>query len=372
MRLKGMGRTAAAAICALLSICSLGCGEKTAQAQEPFCRSFDFAAVQTSDCQDRSALTYYSEGGDILCSRTIDYGNLSDIFKPGIVKGSTVYLFPEGKSPQRGAHCVLAIDLNNGMQRIYELGEKETRVLGMAANEDHLYVSSNLNGVSTVSKCSILSGKRASKEMEGCIIDHLYAGEDTVYAFGCQLEDETYSLYELDADSLRVLHRTDLNTPLGPADTLQKGDTLYFSLSADLENYPQSRTRLGCYDTRNKRVKWMDFSGHRALKDIRECENLLFLSHTQLPEGTGHEVTVLDPKTGSRKEFSFNEDIAQMEVRGDRIYFLSYRGQQAEGTVTQYRYTGNSFKKVCTVRIKANRGRGDFYIGSFWLKGELQ
>lgn len=372
MRLKGIGRIAAAAICALLTICSFGCKERAVQVQEPFCRSFDFAAVQTSDSQDESSITYYSERGDILCYRTIDYGNLSDIFKPGIVKGSIAYLSPEGKSPQRGAHCVLAIDLNSGMQRIYEFGEKETRMLGITANERCLYVSSNLNGVSTVSKCSILSGKRTSRDIAGCIIDRLYAGENKVYGFGFRLEDETYILYELDADSLRVLHRIDLKTPLGPADVLQKGDILYFSISADLENYPKSRTRLGCYDTRNKKVMWLDFSSHKALKDIREYENLLFLSHTQLPEGTGHGVTVLNPKTGSRREFSFPENIAQMELRGDQVYFLSYSGQQTEGTIAQYRYTGDSFKKVRTVRIKAKQGKGDFYIGSFWLRGKLQ
>lgn len=370
MRLKRIRTTATAIICALLVTCSFGCGEKAEQ--EPFCQNFDFTTVQTSDIQDKSILTYYSEEGNSLCRRTINYGNLSDIFKPGIVRGNTVYLSPEGRSPQRGEHCILAIDLNSGTQRLYEFDKKETRILGMAVNKRYLYVSSNLNGVSTISKCSILSGERVSKEITGCIIDYLYAGEDTVYAFGCQIEDETYTLYELDADSLKVLHRTELDIPLGPADALQKDDILYFSVSADLENYPKSRTRLGCYNTRNQQVKWMNFSGHEALKDIRGYENLLFISHTQLPEGTGHEITVLDLSTGRKKEFSFKENIAQMQIRKDHIYFLSYSGQQADGAITQYQYTGDSFKKVRTVKIKEKQGKGDFYIGSFWLKGELQ
>lgn len=368
MRAKGIGRTAAAVICALLTICGSGCGGKAAQTREPFCRTFDFAVVQTSDCRDKSILTYYSQKGDILCRRTVDYGNLSDIFKPGLVKNSVVYFSPEGRSPRREEHCILAINLNSGRQQIYEFGQKETRMLGMAVNTHSLYVSSNLNGVSTVSKRSLLSGKRTSRAIEGCIIDCLYAGEDTVYAFGCQIEDDTYTLYEMDADSLSVLRQTELKIPLGPADVLQKGDILYFSVSADWENDPGSRARLGCYDTRNKKIEWVDFPVNEALKDIREYGSLLFLSHTQLPEGTGRRITVLNPRTGSRKEFYFDEDIAQMQVRGDKIYFLSYSGQQPGGAILQYRYTEGSFKKVRTVKIKSEE---DFYIGSFWLKGGL-
>lgn len=364
-----LGLSLAAASVILIMVISAW-GEGARQEESAFYPDFDFAVGISSDRIDESVISYYDAEEGLLCRQRMEYGNLSDMFKPGVVKNNVVYLSPEGKSPEREEHCVLAVDLNSGKPQVYQFGEKETRMLSLSVNERNIYVCSNLNGTSTVSRCAIDSGKVRSVNIQGCIIDYLYAGESVVYAFGSGLEDEEYALYELEADSLSIRSRIRLQTRSGISGARLYGDNLYFSVSADLENYPESKTQLGCYSSRTKKVKWADFSEQEAAGDIEECGGRLLIAHTELPYGTGHDVTVFDPESGSKRTVSFDEEITQMRSRGNSLYILSCGQEGDTGTVTEYRYGKKGFEKIGSVRIETEKGKEDFYIGSFWLKGE--
>lgn len=358
-----------ASVVLVLIITITGCVENTQQ-EQAFEADFDFAVGISSDSRDESFITCCDKENGAVCRRRIGYGNLSDIFRPGVVKNNVLYVSPEGKSPQRKEHCVLALDLNSGRERLYEFSETETRMLGLSVNQTHIYVSSNLNGSSTISSCAIDSGKIHSVKLEGCIVDYLYAGEKEVYAFGSGFADEEYSLYELEADTLKIRERTKLHTRAGASAARLYEDTLYFSVSADAENYPESKTQLGCYNCRTKQVSWVDFSHENAMRDIEECGGRLLIGHTELPYGTGNRITAFDPESGKKEVFSFEEPIMQMKSRGRSLYILSCSEEDGTGTVTEYRWEKKGFKKVRSVQIEEEGNNEDFYIGSFWLKGE--
>ena len=59
-----------------------------------------------------------------------------------------------------------------------------------------------------------------------------------------------------------------------------------------------------------------------------------------------------------------------MKSRGSSLYILSCSEEGETGTVTEYCWRKKKFEKIRSVRIAAEEGKGDFYIGSFWLKGE--
>lgn len=358
-----------AIVSAVLVMIITGCAGE-AQNEQTFDANFDFAVSTSSDSSDESFITFYNKEHEAVCRRMMGYGNLSDIFKLGIVKNNVAYLSPEGKSPERKEHCILALDLDSGRERVYTFGKKETRIMGLSVNQTHIFISSNLNGSSTVSRCDIDTGKVNSVNIQDSIIDYLYADEKEVYAFGSGFDDEEYSLYELEADTLKIRKKTGLHTRTGASDAYLHGDTLYFSVSADPENYPESKTQLGCYDSKTKQVTWVDFSSERAVRDIEKCGEYLLIGHTELPYGTGNKITVFDPASGTKQICSFKENITQMKSRGSSLYILSCSEEGETGTVTEYRWRKKKFEKVRSVRIEAEGGKGDFYIGSFWLKGE--
>ena len=346
------------------------CGVKQDE-QNAFSSDFDFAVIEASDTKEHSIITYYDKDFRILCTQSIDYGNLSDIYKPGIVKKENLYLSPDGKSPHT-AHSVVAIDLADGKKTEYTFGKDETQMMGMDVNGDNLYVCSNLNGASTVSCSSLRKKDIVSKKLPDVVIDELCASDNVLYAFGLDMEEENYDLYELDAKTLEVLHKTDLESPVGAVDSMMYGKKLYFTVAADQANYVRSKNRLGCYDPRKKKVRWFDFSEQKSMGNIVESNGLLFIAHTERPLGVGRTVTVFDPIRESKKTFKFDDLVSQIEARGNDFYILSCYSGDGKAKVYKYTYGEDGFKKLGSVNVftQEKNEKQDYYVGSLLVNRE--
>lgn len=354
-------------LCMAVVICCSSC--KTEQQKcTSFPEDFEFGVIETADTFDQSILTYYDENFEIVHTEVIGQGNLSDGYRPGLIDNHKLYLAPYGKSIERSTHSLLSIDLEQGQKQEYIFGKRETGIMGMAVSETFAYVCSNLNGDSTLSCANLRSKERLSKTVPNAILDDLYVHGDILYASAIEPEEERCYLYEFDAKTLELLHKTDLNSPLDPASFTVYNNKLYFTMDADKENYVLSKNQLGCYDIKQKTITWIDFSEQKAMGKIAPYKDLLMIAHTEMPLGTGNRITAFDPKTGEKETIPFKDLVSQMEIQGNYIYILSHYSGDGSAKVYKCMYSKGELKTIAAADVYTQKENEKmYYVGSFFV-----
>lgn len=89
----------------------------------------------------------------------------------------------------------------------------------------------------------------------------------------------------------------------------------------------------------------------------------LMITHCDLTQGEGKDITVFHLKTGQTKLKHFSHDVIQCEIKNDNIYILS------NDSIYHYKFNGKDFIKQSEKEILIKKKSGShYYISGFFIK----
>ncbi len=167
-------------ICILLFI-SIGAG--CARDINSFTGDFELAVITTSSSVERSTVNYFSDGLKLLGSNSYEYAEFGTHFtQPQYTDDNFVYIIPKGLSKYHNTKKIIGLNLGETKKDIVVNIDK-SNIQSQAISDQYVFVASNLNGVSYLSRIDKETERLLDKEYKGEYLYLVIAYDNHIYAF---------------------------------------------------------------------------------------------------------------------------------------------------------------------------------------------
>ncbi|SCL85986.1 hypothetical protein [Sporanaerobacter sp. PP17-6a] len=315
--------------------------------------------IETTGQSNETYLTLLDQNLKIIKREKIELGSMGSPFDlPRIFNGS-MYVVPKGLIT-KDLTVVFEYGLSNGNTNTYDV--KQHNINTFAVDENFLYTANTLNMSSIITKCNKSTNKLETLNINNVYISRLDAYDNTLYAFGEEMNDEPAHksfLYLIDPVSLKINDIIDITEcGTGQYYSLKINDKIYFTNQYDIDGNPGYK--LSVFDINNKKAENYELKSPFPYQ-IFEYNNKLLISHYDLVQNRGNDLTIFDPTDHLQKLTTFKNSIGQIYVFGNTLYSADLENL--------YVYNLENFKLEKTIDIYSKRNeKMFFYFSSFFIK----
>ncbi|QQK08960.1 hypothetical protein [Miniphocaeibacter halophilus] len=327
-----------------------------------FDKNFECGVIETRGDKNKTIITFYNEDNHIVNIKKLDYGDSSDYFQNAKIDNDNLIMIPRGLFKKKDLGKLINLNLNSG-----EIIEYKTGILAPVSfsfDSNNYYVSNTFNGVSTLTQISKDKQKTNTLNLKDEFIESINNyeknDESKVILFTATINNDLYNksyMYIL-SNNLEIEEKID-TTEYGFSrhKSIVIDSSIYFLNSTD--KFDNFNNIIGIYNFQSK-----DFSKivtkENKLGDVAYYKNNLYVTHTDLVDGSGSKVSIIDIKNGSIKEISTESPSIQIEIKNDILYIFS--GE----TISKYLLSLNKVEKLEEVNIRSQTEE-QFYPSSFFV-----
>ncbi len=315
--------------------------------------------IETRGNIEKSRILFLDDELNELGSLPLDYALLGNSFEKPLVIDNTLYVIPQGISIRKDANTVLEIDLNNLNTKKHSI--EQTAMYGIAADNENIYTTNNLNYVNHISKCNKKSGEVETLDLDSNFANKLFYSNDRLYAF-CQKEtDDGFdgSNILVYNNNLNLVKKID-TTECGAVQyrVMEHNGNIYFSNMSNAKDDGPGNT-VGVLNTTDYSLEVIKLNQNYPL-DVQIYNNKLYITHYNLVKNLGGGLTVYDLETKEQTYTDFNHGAEQMSIANDKMYVLHDR--------VLYVYDMNTMELVNSTDISPMDNNYSYLSGLFVLE----
>ncbi|MDF2473421.1 MAG: hypothetical protein K0R21_1203 [Anaerocolumna sp.] len=347
----------------LLTVLLTGCKQLTTKFKltyQEYNPEYFLAVIETTEQDNRSIIHYYNNELILVNTQILPYGTMGNLYYTPVIYNNVVYTIPQGLGNKKDAGIVLGMKLETGELEEYKIDQLAMNSL--AVNNQFIYTSNTLNGISSISQYEISNGTVKQIDIEDVYISKLYVNAQILYAFGQTKGDNgkliTY-LYTLD-QSLTILDKKDISDHgSGQYKTTLIGNELYFTSSTDSDDNPSNK--LSCMSLEGEITDII--LNEQGPLEIIPYQDKILISHCNLAQARGNKLTILDMKNNTQQIIEFEHDLLQMQVKDNNLYVMD------QDHLYIYIIEKDYFTLERQVKIKTTEGEDEYYyISGFFIK----
>lgn len=321
--------------------------------------------IQTTQEENQSILNFYDKDLNFIKSKKLPYGTLSDYMSLPFLYRESIYFIPGGIPLQKELELVLAYHPSTHSYQEYNIGMPG--LLQVSSSDDAIFTVNELNFISYISKLDKNSKKVSRISSDNISYDTVYYYDGFLYTTGKEHKEKNAKQYifQIDPDSMKILWQKEI-TKYGQGGLFFCGvqDNLYFSLPYDEKE--QGNHSLMVLSLKNKKNLEEISLLESFPQQIKKFEDHLLILHSDLIEGKGSHISILNLHTKKSKLFSLPHNILQMEVdeTSNSVYLLDNEDV--------YRYTLNPKKDDLILQKKIQikereKEQAYYYTGGFFI-----
>ena len=326
----------------VLCIVLVGCSTK-------FPSQYNLGIIYTMEYEKNSLIKFYNDFQEETCL-SYKYSSMSyDGYRNSLIQDGKLYLLPLGRGDKLDYGKVISYALDSGS--IVEYDFNRTNITDYDVKDNHIYVTSNINGISYIDKYDMTTGNIISIESEdGIIFDSVVECNNKIFCNIIDMNEENIQLCEVDFD------KQDYNIVY---DYIGEVSSIYL-VSYDEENkiYFIDDQMLIEYDILNS-VTFQYETMHNNAFNLSVIDDQLYIGCTDLFEDVDSCIDVFDLK---EKKFvrtiEYDGIILQIEVKNDVMYILDYN------KLVMLDLNDENDKMIRTMEL----GKDAYYIGGFFVK----
>lgn len=279
--------------------------------------------IHTTQEENQSILNFYDKNLNFIKSKKLPYGTLSDYMGLPASYQNYVYFIPGGVPLQKELELVLAYNPSTHSYQEYNIGMPG--LLQISVSDNAIFTVNELNFTSYISKFDKNTKKIYRISSDKISYDTVYYYNGFLYTTGKEHKEKNAKQYifQIDPNSMKILWQKEI-TEYGQGGLFFCGaeDKLYFSLPYDSRE--RENNSLMVLSLKNKKnLKEISLS-ESFPQQIKKLGDSLLVLHSDLIEGEGSYISILDLNSQKSKLFSLSHNILQMETdeMSNSIYFL--------------------------------------------------
>ncbi len=321
--------------------------------------------IETTGQDNKSFLTFYDKALIKQDTLELPFGSMGSYFDLPKVQDHYLYIVPRGIASIKDLSIVLEVDLSAGKYKTYDM--KQPQINSFCVDDDYVYSVNTLNHQSIISQYNKTDEVLNTLEIGKIFIGKIDRYQDKLYAFGFGDDGmgsmQSY-LYIIDPIQLTIEMEIDLTEEgqdqLG---TISIQNNLYFTNAL---KYNQNRgeipsTNLSQLDTKQHSITSISLQSTYPFQ-ILEHQEKLYISHYNLVQGKGNQLSVYDPALKITEIHDFQHHLAQISIHDGHIYITD--GEK----LYTYIIEADTFRKVKEIDIYTKRHENNhYYISGFFV-----
>ncbi|QUI22555.1 hypothetical protein HZI73_09690 [Vallitalea pronyensis] len=344
----------------LLTGCSQAKSPSNALKSKPF-----LGVIETTGQHNKSKITFYSKTLVQQDTLELPFGSMGSYFDLPKVHDGYLYVVPRGIASIKDLTIILEVDLSDGKHKTYDM--KQPQINSFCVDEDYVYSANTRNHQSLISQVSKADKVLRTLDMGKVFIGKIDCYQDKLCAFGfgddAKGEMQSY-LYIIDPIKLILEKTVDLTEEgqdqLG---SLTVEDYLYFTNAL---KYDQTRgeipsTTLSQFHMKEHRMTSIPLLSTYPFQ-ILEHQDKLYISHYNLVQGEGSQLSIYDPILNTTEIYDFRHQLAQIAIHEETLYTIDGKKMYT------YNIGDNSFKKVHEKEIYTMKDEKEYYyVSGFFM-----
>lgn len=166
-----------------LLLTTVSCSDKVVENTE----EIRIGIVETTGDKYKSSIHWYDKELEELDVQELKYAGLGSSFNAPVYYEDEIYLIPEGLFTKRDTEKVISI--NKYDFTINEYSVPNIALKQVAVNDDYIYVNSNLNYQTHISRINKKTDEFDEIIFDGAYFSNIIAIDDKIYIFGNMLEE---------------------------------------------------------------------------------------------------------------------------------------------------------------------------------------
>lgn len=334
-------------------ICFYGCtsdGERVASADAAI------GVIETRGTEETSRIIFYDREMNEVSQLPLSYATLGGIFYDPLVYKGSLFAIPQGKYNVKDGESVLQIDLSSLVTKTYTIVQPAMN--DVAASDKYVFTCNTLNSSSHINRCQIDNGEVSSVSIDGIYVSKIIWHEDSLYAFGLTLDDNSSIILHYDENMVLKESIDCSNYASSVYRAVVDGDRIYFC-SFDNPGFAVGG-QVGVLDTKDDTLSSIQLN-EGGPSSLAFADGKLYVAHCNIMQGQNDSVlSIVNLETRSIEEHTLEHGTDQVIVTDGSIYVLGNR--------SIYRYDAEDMELIGSRSIEKMPGSYSYLSGLFSVR----
>ncbi|WDV47547.1 hypothetical protein PV797_07650 [Clostridiaceae bacterium M8S5] len=332
-----------------------------------FNSNFVVGVIQTTSQDNESTISLYDNNYSEVNSINLEYGSMSSYFDLPQIHENSMFVIPKGIGNIKELTVVLEFNLVNGKHITHNI--EQSNMNSFCVDNDFIYTVNTLNSNSIISRYNRTNQNLTTLTIKNMFIGKLAVNDEKLYAFGFRNTPDNgieSKLFIINTNDLSIIKNIKMSRfghdQLG---AVFDNTSMYFTNSMKYNKTSEKEVPSNLLSILNLKTYAINSIPLKEIYpfQIIQTQGNLYISHFNVVQGIGNKLTIYDKKSKSHKLVTFNHNLAQIIISGNKMF--STDGKY----LYVYGIEGSNFslsKRVDIYNKKANSLH--YYVSGFFLK----